>query len=193
MLRKITGLIVIYITCINIAYSQGLSFGIKAGTDVHKIDSRSFTDQFTFGYHAGVFAEIRLNSKLSIQPEIYFSQISVDTGKNFSEIYDFNKVHSLKFGYINIPLLLNIKPMPQLTIQLGPQYGLIVNNNLSLIQNGKDALKNGDFSVAGGVQVNISRVRIYARYLLGLSELNDIDDKDSWKSQTIHAGLALKF
>jgi hypothetical protein len=174
-------------------YAQGLSFGIKAGTDVHKLEGITFSDHFTFGYHAGAFATIRLNSQWGIQPEIYFSQINVDTGSRFSQVYEFKKIPTIKFGYINIPVLLNFSPGKVLTLQAGPQYGIMINNNVSLLQNGQDALKDGDFAVVGGLQLKFSKVRVYGRYVVGLSDLNDIDNKDRWKSQTIHAGLAFAF
>ena len=44
-----------------------------------------------------------------------------------------------------------------------------------------------------GIQINISRIRLYGRYTIGLNNLNDIDNRDKWKSQTIHAGMGLHF
>ncbi len=172
--------------------AQTLQFGLKAGADIHKVSGKSFNDEFAYGYHAGAFAEIGLNSKFSIQPEVYFSEIKLDTGKNFSEIYQFQQVPKIKFSYINIPLLLNFKPNKSVAFQFGPQYGILINNNISLINNGKDAFKDGDFSVVGGLQVSVSRLKIYGRYVVGVSELNDIDNQDKWKSQTVHIGLGLR-
>jgi len=68
-----------------------------------------------------------------------------------------------------------------------------MNKDNTLLQNGKQAFKNGDFSMLAGIQLNISKVRLYGRYGVGLSELNDIDNQDKWKSQTIHLGLGLTF
>ena len=68
-----------------------------------------------------------------------------------------------------------------------------MNKDNTVLQNGKQAFKNGDFSMLAGIQLNISKVRLYGRYAIGLSELNDIDNQDKWKSQTIQLGLALIF
>ncbi len=191
MIKRILFFAIIYISAIPGVFSQSLKFGFKVGTDIHKVDGISFDQKFTFGYHLGVFADIGVTSKWGIQPEVYFSQTRVDTGSHFSQVYQFKKIPKLKFGYINIPVLLNYKPSKHVAIQLGPQYSIIVNNNLSLVQNGKDAFKNGDFGIVAGLQIAVSKIRIYGRYIIGLSDLNDIDDKDSWKGQTIHLGIGL--
>ena len=53
----------------------------------------------------------------------------------------------------------------------------------NLLQNGADAFKKGDFSMLGGVQLKLSAIRITGRYAIGLNNINDIDNKDQWKSQ----------
>jgi hypothetical protein len=41
----------------------------------------------------------------------------------------------------------------------------------------------------GGLQLNISKLKIYGRYAVGLSNINDIDNQDKWKNQTIQLGV----
>jgi hypothetical protein len=65
------------------------------------------------------------------------------------------------------------------------------NKSNTLVQNGKNAFKSGDFSMLGGAQVNIMHLNIYARYVIGLSNLNNIDSKEKWKSQSIQIGVGL--
>jgi hypothetical protein len=79
-----------------------------------------------------------------------------------------------------------------LTLNVGPQYGILIDKNETLLKNGQQAFKNGDFSMVGGVSLNLNPVRIYGRYNIGLSNINDIDDKDSWRSQQIQLGIGLK-
>ena len=78
-----------------------------------------------------------------------------------------------------------------MSIEAGPQFAILKEKNVSLLENGKDAFKKGDFSMLGGVQLKFSSIRIYGRYALGLSNLNDIDDKDKWKSQSFQVGIGL--
>ena len=38
-------------------------------------------------------------------------------------------------------------------------------------------------------QVNIGHLNIYGRYAIGLSNLNDLDNQEKWKSQSFQIGL----
>jgi len=169
--------------------AQKLHLGIKGGANINKLDGRSFDDEFSFGYHVGGFFSVGLGKKFAIQPEILFNQINVDTSSNFSSVYQFNKVDKIQLRYVSIPILLNYKPIKFLTLQAGPQFGILTNKSKTLVENGRDAFKSGDFSMLGGVQVNIGHLNIYGRYAVGLSNLNDIDDKEKWKSQSIQLGV----
>ena len=139
----------------------------------------------------GGFFSVGLGKKFAVQPEILFNQINVDTSSSYSTVYQFNKVDKVQLRYLSIPILLNYKPVKYLTLQAGPQFGILTNKNKTLVQNGQAAFKSGDLSMLGGVQVNISHLNIYARYAVGLSNLNDIDNKEKWKSQSIQLGVGL--
>ena len=172
------------------AFSQGFKIGVKGGATINKITGKSFSEQFTWGYHLGGFATINLG-KIGIQPEVMFNQVNVDSSSHFSDIYQFNKVGKVKLSYLSIPVLLNINANKFVTVQVGPQFGILMNKSKTLVQNGKDAFKGGDFSMVGGLQLNITKLRIFGRYAVGLSNLNDIDNKEKWKSQSIQLGLGL--
>ena len=188
-----TKLLILAIFCItaSAATAQKLHVGFKGGANINKLTGKSFDDQFSFGYHVGGFVSVGLGKKFAIQPEILFNQINVDTSNSYSTVYQFNKVDKVQLRYLSIPVLLNFKPIKYLTLQAGPQFGILTNKSKSLVQNGKEAFKSGDFSMLGGVQVNISHLNVYARYAVGLSNLNDIDNKEKWKSQSIQLGVGL--
>ena len=171
------------------ALAQGFKIGVKGGTDIHKIDGKAFKDQFSYGYDLGGFLEIGLTKKFGIQPEVLFSQVSVDTSENFSDVYDFNSVSKVKLSYLKIPLLLNYNANPFVSLQLGPQFGILMDQSSSLTKNGKDAFAKGDFSMLGGMQLNISKFKLYGRYAVGLNNINEIDNQDKWKNQSIQLGI----
>ena len=173
------------------AFSQKLHIGFKGGASINKLTGKSFKEEFSFGYHLGGFFEIGLGKKFGIQPEILFSQINVDTSSTFSSVYQFKQLDKVQLKYLSIPILLNIKPAKMLTLQVGPQFGILTNKSNTLLQNGKQAFKGGDFSMLGGVQVNISHFNIYGRYAVGLSNINDIDNKEKWKNQSIQLGVGI--
>ena len=78
------------------------------------------------------------------------------------------------------------------SLNLGPQYSILLNKDNTLLQNGQQAFKSGDFAMVGGVQLNFSVLRIYGRYNIGLSNINDIDNKEQWKSQQLQLGIGFK-
>ncbi len=174
---------------ISLTFAQGPKIGIKGGASANKITGQSFNNQFSFGYHVGGFAIIKISDKIGIQPEVLFNQTNVDTSSKFSDIYAFNKVNGVKLNQLSIPLLLNYSPNKFVSFQVGPHYSILMNKDKTFIANGKDAFKAGDFSMLGGLQLNISKIRIYGRYAVGLSNLNDIDNKEQWKSQSVQLGV----
>jgi hypothetical protein len=173
------------------AFSQSFKIGVKGGATMNKITGQTFKEEFSYGYHAGAFATIGLGKRFAIQPEVLFNQVNVDTSNKFSAIYQFNKLSGVQLKYISIPLLLNYNAGKLITLQAGPQFGILINKNNTLVQNGKDAFKGGDFSMLGGVQLNISHFKLYGRYLIGLNNLNDIDNQDKWKNQSVQLGIGL--
>jgi Outer membrane protein beta-barrel domain len=182
-----------------ILFSQAMMaqfhIGIKGGANITKIDSKSFKDQFSYGYHLGGFAEIGCGNKLGIQPEVLFSQVSTSIDSNYKHVYQnvFNSDQSkVKLSYLTIPILLTYKLIGNfMTLQAGPQFGVLMNQDKTLLQNGGEAFKKGDFSMVGGVQFKLSAIRISGRYVVGLNNINDIDNQDQWKSQGFQVSLGL--
>jgi len=156
--------------------------GAKAGANIIKIEGKSFKDQFRYGYHAGGFAEIGLGGKLGIQPEVMFNQYTTKIDSNFSHVYQ----NVFKQG--NVKLIGNF-----LSLQAGPQFSVLIQQSETLLQNGANAFKNGDFSMVGGAQVKVGPLRFNGRYVVGLNNINDIDNQEKWKSQgfQLSAGIAL--
>ena len=171
--------------------------GAKAGANIIKVDGQSFKDQFRYGYHLGGFMEIKLSKKLEFQPEVLFNQYSTRLDSNYKNIYEnvFNPPagNNIKLNYLSIPLILDYKLANFLPLQLGPQVGVLIDQNRSLLQNGGDAFKRGDFSMLGGAELQLAGFRFTGRYMVGLSNINDIDNKEKWKSQgfQLSVGFAL--
>lgn len=171
--------------------------GAKAGANVIKVDGQSFKDQFRYGYHLGGFMEIKLSKKLEFQPEVIFNQYSTRLDSSYKNIYEnvFNPSagNNIKLNYLSIPLILDYKLANFLRLQLGPQVGVLIDQNRSILQNGGDAFKRGDFSMLGGAELQLAGFRFTGRYVVGLSNINDIDNKDKWKTQgfQLSVGFAL--
>jgi hypothetical protein len=178
------------------AASAQFRLGAKAGANLVKVDGKSFKDEFRYGYHLGGFAEIGLtgDGKLSLQPEVLFNQYATTLDSNFKSVYE-NVINSnqshVKLNYLSIPILLNYKLIGPIYLQAGPAFSVLMDQNRSILQNGGDAFKKGDFSMIGGAQIKLSKLYLTGRYVIGLANINDIDDKDKWKSQAIQLSLGL--
>jgi Outer membrane protein beta-barrel domain len=174
------------------AFSQGFKLGIKGGANLGKIEGQAFKDEFALGYHIGGFATIGLGKKFAIQPEVVFNQVNTDTSTKFSDVYNkFNHVNNIQLHYLSIPLLLNYNINKFISLQAGPQFGVLLDQNKDLLQNGGDAFKSGDFSLVGGVQLNLLKFRIYGRYVGGVTDLKNIQASDTWKASAIQLGVGI--
>jgi|SRR5215831_145908 len=180
-------------TITSLSFGQGFHLGIKGGTNIFKVDGKSFDQEFIFGYNLGAFAEINFSKHLGIQPEVMWNQTNYRTGTKFSDVYP-EGTNDLKgkLNYLSIPLLLNYRPAKFISFEAGPQFGILINQHETLFQNGQDAFKSGDFSMLGGIQLNLGGVKIGGRYVIGLANINDIDNQDKWKNQGFQVYLGLR-
>jgi hypothetical protein len=185
------------LSVINPAFSQkkGFHLGIKGGVNANQIKGVSFSDGFEYNYLLGGFIQIPIVQKISIQPEVLFSQSKTTTSSNTAQPFDPNNPanKNVTLDYLNLPILLNLGGA--FKFQLGPQYSIKLNKDNTLLQNGGDAFKTGDFSVCGGFQwrLPVLGLHIGARYLIGLSDINSISSQDKWKSQSLQVSTGFIF
>ena len=172
------------------------SIGAKVGANLNKIDGKSFKEEFNTSYHAGGFAIIGLGEKFSLQPEVLWNQTISKTDTSIKQIpsdaFSAFKNGEVKLDYLSIPVLLNYKFIGNfLTLQAGPQFGILLNKDENLLKNGEQAFKSGDFSMVGGAQIKISKFVGAARYVIGLHNISDIDNQDKWKNQGFQLSVGL--
>lgn len=173
-------------------FAQRFTIGIKGGANLGKIDGQSFKNEFKMGYQIGGFVTIPFGKVIGLQPEVIFNQTNVDTSNNFSAVYNnFNKINNIQLKELLIPIMLNVNLNKYFTLQAGPQFGVAISQNKNILQNGEDAFKGGNFALAGGLQVNLSKFRVYGRYVGGVTNIDNVGNKDSWKAQNIQLGLGL--
>ncbi len=179
------------------AQAQGFRAGIKAGANLTKVTGKSFEEEFDLSYQAGIFTEIDFNKKWGIQPEFLWSQASTKRTSGFNTIYNniLNPAadQNIKLNYLSIPVLVRYNLGKLVSLNVGPQFGILIDQDKNLLQNGEKAFKEGDFSMLAGLQLNLKTLRIYGRYNIGLTNINDIDNQEKWKNQQLQVGLGLRF
>lgn len=189
MKKIILSLIVVGVTAV--ASAQGFHLGIKAGANMTKISGMEFKSGYELGYHAGLFSEIYLGKKFAIQPEILWNQVNTKKASGTQGIISGWKdsLTQIQLKYLTIPLMIKYQLTNNLALNLGAQYGILIDQQNSTFGNVKEAFKSGDFSVVGGFSVDFSRLRVYGRYNIGLNNLSDVQNTNQWKSQQIHVGI----
>lgn len=171
-----------------------INFGIKGGLNLTKIDDKAFKDEFRYGYHVGGFAEIGLGKKFGIQPEVLFNQYETKVDTSLVNIWNPLKTdQDAKLNYLSIPILINYKLANIITLQAGPQVGVLISQDKNLLENGQVAFKTGDFSLLGGATINISKLRFTGRYFVGLNDIGDVGNQNEWKNQGWQLSLGLAF
>jgi len=171
--------------------------GLKAALYINKVDGQSFKNGFSYNYGLGGFLQFNFSRKFGLQPEINFVQVSAETSDDYSDIYDDISLGGsqlkAKLGYLKIaPLLnLNVGPTQKVKLQFGPQWGMKLKEDMD--NTSRDIFKNGDFSLAGGLMIQLPLVHIGARYEHGLTNMNDIDNRDKWTSQAFQLFAGVTF
>lgn len=178
---------------VSVSNAQKFNFGGKAGANLTKINGQAFKDGYALGYHLGAFAEIDVTKKWGIQPEVLWNQTNTTRASGTDAIlnnWQQNR-NNITLNYLTIPVLLRYNVGSLITLNAGPQFGILLNKNESLWANGKEAFKSGDFSLTGGATINIKMLRVYGRYNIGLNNINDVGTQDKWKSQQLQLGVGI--
>jgi hypothetical protein len=145
------------------------------------------------GYSLGGFLALKITKHIGIQPEVLWNQYQLQTTTDASSVNSYlPNGNNIKLNYLTIPILLNITPAKILTFQIGPQFGILINNNEPLTDNSKDAFKKGDFSMVGGAQLNLAWFKLGARYFIGLNNIYDLGNEDKWTNQGVQIYVGIR-
>lgn len=179
-----------------LAKAQTWHFGPKFDANYSSMKGEGIKNKFSPGFQLGAFAEYNITKHLAIQPELLYSWNTYKKSDDFLTYY-VNTGRSaagnnVNLGTVSVPLLLRYNINNILSVLAGPQYSIKVYDDEDLIKEGKEAFKNYEVSANLGVQVNLSNVGFYARYNKGLNNINDIDDRYSWKTNHVQVGIAVR-
>lgn len=179
--------------------AQKLHLGVVAGANMYNVTGRSFTEKFHTGFSAGVYGEYTINRLMAIQPELLWNQVRAKTDGDFNQIYGtYGGVSDadVYLNYISLPVMFAFKPAPEISVLIGPQYSYLINQTSGLLQapgyTDKDAFSKSEFSLVFGGQLNLGRVKVGARYSVGLSNLNGINSSDEWRYHGFHLYLGFR-
>jgi hypothetical protein len=170
-------------------FRDKLQLGLKIGTNysnVYDTKGEEFRANGKFGFVIGAFVAVPIGKYLGIQPEILLSQKGFKaTGGNITDSsnYDLTRTTS----YIDIPLLVSLKPSGYLTLLFGPQYSFLIKQKDEFAtattrrvveQEFEDAdIRKNTLCLLGGIDVNLDHIVVGAR--IGWDMLNNNGDGTS--------------
>lgn len=177
-----------------------IDLGIKLGANFSKLEGSVFDDTYRTGFLGGAFGGVKFG-KYGVSAELLYSRTrftynpgSLDKSF-FSDTTKFDDENSFAVSNLSIPILFNIKLVGPIWFQVGPQYTSVISigDENGFLKDVDAVFKNGDISGVAGLQANISKINIGARYIMGFSNMNNASGVgDSWKNRTIqlHVGYA---
>ncbi|MDR2221921.1 MAG: PorT family protein [Flavobacteriaceae bacterium] len=191
------------------AQTPDIKLGAKAGVNFSNLsnlnsneDGIEISSSMKTGFHIGVLAEIFINEKFSIQPELLYSTQGAKNKISESDYGVAVNVNTFtKIDYINVPIMAKYYVIDGLSIQAGPQIGFLTsaktkldsfsisgtNANITdddikeaygLNDDLKKDTKSVDFGVNFGAGYELPMGLFFdARYNLGLTKVNKGDNK----------------
>lgn len=164
-----------------------LQLGIKGGlnfSNIYDTDGEEFDADGKFGFVGGVFLAIPIGKYLGIQPEVLYSQKGYkSTGSFLGTNYEMKRTTN----FIDVPILLQVKPVEFVTLLAGPQYSFMLKRkdeftggSLSAVQEEEfenDDLRNNILGVIGGADFNFENLVLGVR--AGWDLQNNFKDEPS--------------
>lgn len=118
--------------------SSPITFGVKAGFNATTISRNDDKDGYydndqkmKAGFNAGVFVNIPVAEKFSIQPELLFSQLGSKSEARYRETQG-NRMVSVEvndktnLNYLVLPVMVQYNILPQLYVEAGPEFGFLL-------------------------------------------------------------------
>lgn len=180
-----------------VSQAQHFHFGITSSYNPTKIKGDGMSSTLTPGLTIGTYAEWRMAQRLSLQPEVTYTEKNVVTSDDFKDVYPETSFaffkQNVSLYYLSVPLLINYHLNDKWKIYMGPQWSYRLNTKEALLRDGQSAFKRRDVGLAAGVQVQLEALKIFGRYVYGIRKINNINDYHSWYSRSIEIGAGWRF
>src|ERR1700749_3517473 len=120
--------------------AQKWHYGPTASLNLGQVSGNGMSKKLVAGIQVGGFAQLELNNKWSIQPELVYTDANVNKGYDFLTYYNVDgtvdAITKMQLNYISIPVLVRYDLNKKLAFMVGPQYGYLFHSLENLAQNG---------------------------------------------------------
>ncbi len=184
---------------VNEDHENFFRFGAKGGVNVNKISGQSYKEGFNYNFQVGGFLQFNFSNRFGLQPEVNFvqgqSEFTNDASQIYDDIFRDGSQKKAKLSYLEIPLMLNVNvgSSKRVKLQLGPSYGALLKQTIDSLKTNSNVYKNGEWSALGGIWLQLPLINLGARYKMGLTNINAIDDRQTWKNQSIQVFVGVTF
>ena len=172
-------------------HAQKVTFGVKGGLNLAKLTDQD-DSKVRPSVYAGGFANIAFNESLSLQPELLYS----GQGAKYTEKIS-NTDFVTKLGYINVPVMVQYRIVPEFILEAGPQVGFLTGAKVKsgkVTVDVKDQTKSVDFGLGFGVGYQFPiGLGVGARYMFGLTKVFEGDDDAKSKNSVAQIGVFYTF
>lgn len=166
------------------AQAQKVSFGVKSGLNISRVTKWDGANSRA-SVHAGGFVNIGLVKNLSLQPELLYS------GQGF-KYKPLNAEAVTRLHYINVPVMVQYRFIPEFFVEAGPQLGFLVAARQKVgdvLVDIKDSAKGVDAGIGFGAGYQFPMgIGVSARYMFGLTRVFE-DTYESNKNAVAQVGL----
>ena len=170
------------------AAAQQIDAGVTGGINVANLalgDGADVSFDNRIGLVAGGFVTFPLRERLSVQPEVLFSQ----KGATFDE---FGATGRIELDALDVPVLaryqfgrLFVVGGPSLSLKLRARQVLQFGDDEEAVDL-EDDVESFDFGVVGGVGYQFGRISVDGRYTWGLRNINAVEgDEATIKTRTL--------
>ena len=170
-------------------------WGVKGDLTFNNILGNGMGAGYVAGGELGGFVKLTTSKKWAFQGELLGSLDITKRGNDFLTYYNTNGYafsnESIKLFYVNVPLLVRYKLNDLFTLVAGPQVGFLVNDNENLLNYNQRAFKT--YAVSGNVggELTLNNVAFFLRYNQGITNINDVDNRYTWRAQHVALGIAV--
>jgi hypothetical protein len=188
-MKKVTtilSLIALSFSFSNVSAQQAI--GIKGGVNIANLSG--FEGRSRISGHAGGFLHHTINKNWCFQPELLYS----GEGQRY---LSGGVERTLALGYLQLPLMIQYYPAPQVYFEAGPQFGLLVSAQDKVDEEATHINAKDDFTaaqVALGLGIGFKATEqliLYGRYNFGLTDVTRFDNIVD-HSQVGQLGVAIR-
>lgn len=184
--------------------AQGLRLGIKAGVNFDKTQGEHLNGSFSGYFLGGAYVGLEF-TKFRVQAEALYSQNKMTTGSSFKDAFNnyiSQKGEELKSGTfemneLSVPVVFGVNIVPKLLwIEAGPQYTATISmkDKDGFVTDVENVVKKGYVSGLVGASLELPlSLNVTVRYVFGLTDRNNTDVPDQWRSSHIQATVGYSF